>query len=95
MYSLPVLLGVDLLIPGRLFDPCAISLGDSFDGIDFWTTCTDLSNRSIFFLPRNTNIHRLAQLFRKGYFLVESNMIDMSFKGITVYHGFRHHQKTK
>ena len=75
----------------EVFDPCAISLGDPFDGLDFWNMCTTLTKRSIFFLPRNTNIHRLAQLFRKGYFLVESNMIDRSFKGITVYHGFRHH----
>ena len=75
----------------EVFDPCAIDLGDSTEGMDFWSICSTLSKRSIYFLPRNTNIHKLAQLFQKGYFLVESNMIDKSFKGITVYRGFRHH----
>lgn len=78
------------------FDPqLDISLKPSYDGYALWLDAAKRSKkgRVVVFLPRNTNVYRMAQMIKEGIvgqqrFLVESNLIDERFKGITVYAGF-------
>lgn len=78
------------------FDPqCDISLKPAYDGYALWLDAVKRSTRGrvVAFLPRNTNVYRIAQMVKEGMtgqqrFLVESNLIDERFKGITVYAGF-------
>lgn len=77
-----------------------LQLGDGYNGASLYADILVLCSRVISFLPRKTSLPSYARVTHNNNFdyredgdgeewvLVESNWIDKSLKGITIYHGF-------